>query len=573
MRVRKWLAAFTVLLLIEAGGGAPAARAYGGTFEEDLERQNRTEAMFEAQGMKSADTETPLPAPAKGTGSGSRPKEKAYGPGRAAEEAEKSEETQEAAAVKTVFLAETYHEDFEVYEENLEDVYFIYSSVENGGVTDQPVRLELPRNVTCEAQKDGEIFPYVSGQALGETGAYVMRLYAPSDPGMTGQAPVTYQALFRFRIQQRPVKETVRETEDEGLTGGAWGTRTQYSGLPQYADEGAEQTAEETESGELSGEAESGGDGETPKEAGADADREYMDEYGNYNGEAIRSLIGGGTDAESERTPAINRHTGLEETYVEELGLFRNTLLTGSYFYANVPNGMISNSAVTLELGEGMEAAVLKEGEPYEHEPGMAFSETGSYTVYLSEPGVDYMVSYSDRTAPQFHFRIIDGPVRDMELFNVPEALRLLSVSRDGQPVQSGGSYFRMERDGAYTAEMEDGMGGTWQTTVVKDTSGPEFTVGIEKDFAYLSYGSEDIERVVVTKDGESREVSLIHEIEGKGDYRIDVYDQAGNVSSAAFRLTYRFNRAAIAAILLLVAAAGAAVFFLVRTKKKIVVK
>lgn len=536
--------------------------AYGDSFEEDYSYVARIEAMFQDQGMISADTGAVLPAPVRGANAGKSPEEeeiisesnppggvsasheKAYGP---ALEAEKTEEKEEAGlSVQKERLKETYHEEFEIYEENLADAYFIYSNVANGGITDQAVCLDLPQNVICVLEKDGQPIPYMSNQSLGETGTYVMKLTAPSDSQGEGKEPVFYQAVFRFRIQPKPEKKE----EDDGMDdiarvrtfwGDSWNT---------------EDVKNEVWNGEKGNISNSSLENSSTAENGA-AD----------------TLIEDTIDDKEEETPQIDPVTGLLETYVEELGMFQETLLTGSYFYANIPNGMITNSGVSLDLGEELESSVLKDGFPYEYEKGSRFLEPGSYTVYLSEEGMDYTVSYSEKQAPEFHFRIVDGPVRDLEIFNVPKSLTLQTVSHNHNPVQIGGAFFRLEKDGVYTAVMEDERGTAWESTIVKDTAGPEVSVRTEKDTAFLSYSSEDIEKVIVTKGKEKREVPIIYELSGKGDYAVDVYDFAGNVSSVSFRLSYSMNRAAVFAIIFLLAAAFGVAIFLLRIKRKINVK
>lgn len=525
--------------------------AYGDSFEEDYSYVTRTEASFQELGMKSADTGVVLPAPVKDKDAGKSPEEetpvstsseKAYGPGLEAERTEKKEE--DIPLVQKERLKETYHEEFGVYEENLADTYFIYSNVANGGITDQAVYLDLPRGVTCILEKDGETVPYISSQALGETGAYVMKLTAPSDPGSGGAEPVSYQAVFRFRIQPKLEKKE----EEEGM-----GSIERIQTFWESAEE-IQESQNETEN-------------EKPLP--------FMDETGALNPDAVDALIEDEIQEENagEEAPQADPATGLSETYEEELGLFRETLITGSYFYTNVPNGMITNSGVMLDLGEELDISVLKDGELYEYGKGNQFLEPGSYTVYISEGGIDYTVSYSENQTPEFHFRIVDGPVRDLEIFNVPKALALQTVSLDHNPIQTGGSFFRLEKDGVYTVVMEDEKGTVWESTIVKDTASPEFSVRTEKDTAFFSYASEDIEKVVVTKDGETREVPIIYELSGKGSYTADVYDFAGNVSSVSFRLSYSMNTAAIVSIILFLAAAFGAVFYLMRAKSKISVK
>lgn len=56
--------------------------------------------------------------------------------------------------IHEVSMGEKYHSEFELYENSIDGKYFIYSNVSNGGITDQPVYVEIPADVLCRAEKD-----------------------------------------------------------------------------------------------------------------------------------------------------------------------------------------------------------------------------------------------------------------------------------------------------------------------------------------------------------------------------------------------------------------------------------
>ncbi len=147
-----------------------------------------------------------------------------YGPGYVSQseaeiEIEEENVTFQGPSVKKVSLYETYYELYDTYEESIADTYFLYANVSNGGLTHEPVSIDIPANVEYTMEKDGIPIPYVSKQLVGEKGTYVLRLTAIEDPGLPFSEQTEYQAVFRFRIQDEP-PETEEETNAEEISYG-----------------------------------------------------------------------------------------------------------------------------------------------------------------------------------------------------------------------------------------------------------------------------------------------------------------------------------------------------------------
>lgn len=143
-----------------------------------------------------------------------------YGPGYVAPseaeiEIEEENVTFQGPFVKKVSLYETYHELYDTYEESIADTYFLYANVSNGGLTHEPVSIDIPANVEYTMERDGIPIPYVSKQFVSEKGTYVLRLTAIENPDLPFSEQTEYQAVFRFRIQDEP-PETAAETNGEG---------------------------------------------------------------------------------------------------------------------------------------------------------------------------------------------------------------------------------------------------------------------------------------------------------------------------------------------------------------------
>ena len=143
-------------------------------------------------------------------------KEEKVGPGyeEPEETMEQIEETTEFAGpgVTKVSLSERYHEDYKIYEESIEDLFFIYTNVANGGITDEAVSIDIPSNILYTMEKDGMEMGYISGQKLWARGTYVLRMTAVENPELPLSEQKEYRTVFRFRIQDKP-PETETETE------------------------------------------------------------------------------------------------------------------------------------------------------------------------------------------------------------------------------------------------------------------------------------------------------------------------------------------------------------------------
>ncbi|MBQ4241538.1 MAG: hypothetical protein II732_01850, partial [Lachnospiraceae bacterium] len=99
-------------------------------------------------------------------------------------------------------LDELYHEDYKVYEERLGD-YTIYANVKNGGMTNRPVVIDVPKGVGATMKKDGSDISFVSKEVIEGEGAYVLDLFVGSDEDdFANFSDQTFlRAKFRFRIQ------------------------------------------------------------------------------------------------------------------------------------------------------------------------------------------------------------------------------------------------------------------------------------------------------------------------------------------------------------------------------------
>lgn len=499
------------------------------------------------------------------------------GPGASSGTVEVVEETGSSGPrVEEVSLSETYHEEFGIYEEGISNTCFIYSNVANGGITDQPVSVDIPANVTYVMEKDGIEIPYSSGQSVGDRGSYILRLTA-ADQSAAFSEQTIYKAVFRFRIQEK-LPQAVSRQEDYT---GEGGFSSRIPGFTERAETGEEAVKELLEA-ELSNEEKT-----DSEEAEAGEKEEIMREDGTINEVVLDNVIQdylGLDDNGNLADEEINRETaegsGLTSRYDLNNGLYCISLASGGKFYSDVPNGMITGNSVTLRIQEteNVTLTVYRNGEEYEYTPGEPIEVAGSYYVYPSQDSDEFTNLYGNGKRPVFHFRIVPPSINDIGIINAPEQCFIQSVVLNGETVfqassEEGGRSYRLTKDGSYEITMKTPAGNAF-TYLTRDTQAPRFAVTSEPNRVLLSYYSSDTAGCRLWKNGEEMETNgLVSRISGAGDYTMEVYDAAGNMSTASFQIKFQMNLAAILAIVLLLLLIAALLLFFRKARREVKVR
>lgn len=504
------------------------------------------------------------------------------GPGASTGTVEVVEETGSSGPrVEEVSLSETYHEEFGVYEEGISNTCFIYSNVANGGITDQAVTVDIPANVTYVMEKDGIEIPYSSGQSVGNRGSYILRLTV-ADQSAAFSEQTIYKAVFRFRIQEK-LPQAVNKQEGSYMGGGSLN-----GGIPGFTErtETADEIEKELLESELSEMGETSLD-ESSVGDNASAQKGVMEEDGTINEENLDSVINdylgldeSGNLVDGAGNRDITEASGLAAWYDPDNGLYRSELASGGKFYSDVPNGMITGNSVTLRVleEERVELQVYRNGEEYSYTPGDPIDTVGSYEIYPSEDSAEFTNLYGNGKRPVFHFRIVPSIVNDIGVFNAPELCSIQAIALNGEnvfqasPEEDRRSY-RLTKDGNYEITMNTPAGNAY-TYVTRDTQAPRFAVMSEPNRVLLSYYSSDIKGCRLWKNGEQLETpNLPIQISGAGSYTMEVYDAAGNMSTASFEIRYQMNMAAVMAIVLLLLLIVALILFFRNARKKVKVR
>ncbi|MCR5626183.1 MAG: hypothetical protein K6F99_02585 [Lachnospiraceae bacterium] len=451
--------------------------------------------------------------------------------------------------IEEIGLSESYHENYKIFEEQLNEDCSVFTNLANGSVTNRPVVVDVPDGVDATLKKDGNRVDFESRTPITEQGSYVLTIYVlgEDEEDKPFSEQVIQRGKYRFRIQYETGIEGYEAIDNNGY----------------FADE--------TEEGLLDGEAMP--EEELPEEMMPD-DFSYEEVSENEVSEPEEPEETTTTIAKANETfLAVN---GMSGEYDSQSGFYKNTLLTGDYFYSNVPNGMLTNDAVMLQLADNLTSTVYKDGEVFEgYESGNYIQEAGSYTVYITSDSTEFQNAYGAKS-PLFRFRIFSGPVSDAGSFGAPEGMTFTSVRFNGMDRPESiirDDVLRLYEDGVYEVTMSSGNG-SFEVNIALDTLPPLFNVQVEPNVANITYLTNDVVRCTLYKgDKLISDPDIVNVVEGSGNYTLTAYDNANNTSTMTFKVRYRVNVAAVFAILFVLALIAGAVIYLIRIRKKVAVR
>lgn len=499
--------------------------------------------------------------------------EQAVGPGlvqNTLASEELSTETATGPTVKEIQLSETYHEEFQIYTESIDGRFFIYSNVSNNGMTDLPVSLDIPSNVSYRVEKDGSEFSYTSKQSLTETGTYVFYFTAVKDDSLPLSKQTIYETTFNFRIQPKP--PTI-ESEENSTNADGSSTAGDFTANLEQIPESSSAVATDFMEGQTTAvetEAQTEPASEPSESVSIEESEEAIEVDSDLVGEETESQ----QSSEHVNTTVEDRKSiSYTQIYDTESGMYQIALSDMSYFYSNVPNGMLSNVGVTLDTTHlGMNAeeiTVLKDGEFYSMPDKNMFTEVGSYLLFIPQ-GTGQAI---------YSFYILGQANADLDGYTLPEMMTVTFASLNGETIpvntilSDGKSRLQWEKDGSYHLTLQNQEGIHTEIDVEIDREAPKFSVAVQDYTGEISYGSTDIEEIVVNKDGQETSYSQISQLREPGNYTITVYDYARNASSMSVVVPKQVNIAGVIAIILVIGLIAAGVIFFRQTKKNFSVK
>lgn len=426
--------------------------------------------------------------------------------------------------VNKVELGQIYHDEYKTYELSMAGQYFLYANVGNGGITHEPVMIDIPANVSYTVEKDGLPYEYVSKTYISAKGTYVMTLMGIENKDAPLSEQKEYQATFRFRIQDAP---PVEESEADPQNTGAAGAITSSSGAPAIVIPETTAPAETEPAVEPT---------EESKEAVAEPESK--------------------SESEPEVVPGTTGLVEREQHLELATGNYIVTLENGKKLTTSVPEGYVGTGSVYLSVAEGdaVMTNLYRNDEQIEFVNGDSVTEYGRYRVDVDGYSYFFTLAYE---------------VGQMEYYPAPAGLEFVEVRLDDELIALESSrYAAMKEDGTYSFVMTGDEGERFEVILVKDTVAPEINVTTEKSAATVQYLSNDIETIELVKDGKVVPGFSGTSIAEPGKYTLTVYDKAGNSTSASFSLKYQVNIYGILAVFLVILAAAGIGAFVVYTKK-----
>ena len=549
------------------------------------------------------------------------------GPGAKAQVQEEDGEEDLALGVPSVTevaLKEKYHEAYKVYEESMEDRFFFYTNVANGGITDKSVILDIPQNMFVTMEKDGAFIDYTSGKAVSGYGTYVAKLTAIEDPGLPFSEQEEYRAIFRFRIQEKPPQEdgeglgpgqdgsglgyqvdwsslAAQESGQSGSSGipgmgslgsglfdGSGGNGSGPGGSGQGASGGGNGdgtglggNGENGDGTGLGGNGENGdgtglsGDGENGDGTGSGPEGERADGLGadgNGNGENGGPGDGTGQGGENpggqgpDGSGGGDGASGWQSLYGPRTQVYDS----GSRKYeVTFGNGrkLVSNIPEGF-MGPGAVEFSVSDGEParlYCDDVPVEYTPGDSIT----QPG-----NYRLDVDGQMWSFVIASAVGDLEWYLAPAGMEITGAAFNGDEMELTSSrYLPMDVDGRYEIALTGESGEGVEVVLEKDTLPPEIAVTVKGGRADIQYLSDDIATITLEKDGKVQEGFSGYVVNSPGSYKLSVADGAGNVSSRQFTLKYRVNVYGIVAVVLVILLIIGGAVFVVHVKRTVKVR
>ena len=241
--------------------------------------------------------------------------------------------------------------------------------------------------------------------------------------------------------------------------------------------------------------------------------------------------------------------------------------------HCSVADGMIVTSPVSVSTGVSTVITVYKDGEVY----------NGSYSG-ISDPGEYVVQADVDGQKKQIlSFTILGELVSSLSSFIVPDGFYVTEATRNGEPIYTDRYSVSLAEEGTYRITYESyatDLSYTLTTTI--DRTGPEliFEGRTDKQGRYhsaVTYSKIlEGDYVVLFRDGVEVTPSIAPDGTGtildSGNYILDAYDAAGNMTEYTFTIMVYFNvNSVIFIILVLLVIAGVlAYIFFKRERLKI---
>ena len=288
-------------------------------------------------------------------------------------------------------------------------------------------------------------------------------------------------------------------------------------------------------------------------------------------------------------TPPVTDKS-IERTYDAKKGMYRYALSKNTVFSSSVPNGIITNNEVYIDISDKVSYTFTKNGEKYNYSRGEAIDEDGIYNLSVTvnntsdlkfdfsnlnfsldsldnmpdtqadsnpaettEPSVtvkDEAWGLANGTVFEFKFRIVNKACNNINIFNLPYDYAFESITFDENNIENVKKLnnFSLNEDGKYVFSIYDTNNPKkkFTTEIILKTNLPILKLqGVVN-------GLTTYEPVVI--DTYESDVTYTATCNGEtirpyggafseaGLYKVTAKDEAGNTNEYTFRILYTMN-------------------------------
>ena len=461
-------------------------------------------------------------------------------------------------------IEEKFNYDYNLYEEVMNNRFVFYSTVSNGGITDKSVSMELPKNISCKMEKDGEEVPFANRMEIDEIGSYVLNLLVDSKDVYGAEENTVYFGLFRFKIVEPKPEET---TTEEVI-------------VPDVPDE-SEPAVSEDKDGEFElvevEETEATTTELVPLITTEEESSVSSATESSVTESTADTTTATGTSAAQTTTqpPETAENPDKPKGSTELIAETYNTLTgfevrtrNGAVFTSNIPCGMTTTESVTLNFSGEIMTKVYKNEE--EIDSSVSYNEIGKYEVYIYDG--------SSEPLPLYTFEIIPTLTNSMESYTAPNGCIISFAGLEGKQIAAAVQTVKTDKDGKYNFIVTKG---DYTTTVevTRDTTPPEISLyGVnennvaENGLVEIEIVTNDMKTFTVTKDGQpftARSLSF----KDSGKYKVEIFDEAGNSVTAEFEIPYQINAMGVIIIIVLIGLVGGLIGYAVYSRRHFNIK
>lgn len=316
-------------------------------------------------------------------------------------------------------------------------------------------------------------------------------------------------------------------------------------------------------------------------------------------------------------TPPVTDKS-IERTYDAKKGMYKYALSKNTVFYSNVPNGIITNDDVLIDISDKVTYSFTKDGEKFNYSRGEAIDEDGIYNLLVTVnnmaelkfdfSGLNFSLDSSNETPAvegevqpevtptstqenvvndeswglangtvfEFKFRIINKACNNINIFNLPEDYAFESIIFEENNVENAkkSDCFLLNEDGRYVFNIYDKKNPKvkFDTKVILKKNLPVLKIqGVVNglytyDTVSVDAYEEDV-TYTATCSGEKIKPSGGGFSEA-GLYTVTAKDEAGNTNEYTFRILYTMNLSGGTVIALTVIIIVSLVVYVVYLKK-----